>query len=133
MLLKCFTHYVSKLENSAVATGPRGQFSFQFQRRAMSKNVQTTVQLCSFHMLEGNAQNLPPRLQQIINQELPGVFLENNMDFKEAEELEIKLPTFTGLWRKQASSRKASTSASLTTLKSFTLWIITNCGKFINR
>ena len=26
-------------------------FSFQSQRRAMSKNVQTTTQLCSFHML----------------------------------------------------------------------------------
>ena len=29
----------------------KGQFSFQYQRRAMPKNVQTTVQLCSFHML----------------------------------------------------------------------------------
>ena len=28
-----------------------GQFSFQSQRRAMPKNVQTAVQLCSFHML----------------------------------------------------------------------------------
>ena len=29
----------------------KGQFSFQSQTRAMSKNVQTTIQLCSFHML----------------------------------------------------------------------------------
>ena len=29
----------------------KGQFSFQFQRRAMPKNVQTSRQLCSFHML----------------------------------------------------------------------------------
>ena len=28
------------------------QFSFQSQRRAMPKNVQTTIQLHSFHMLE---------------------------------------------------------------------------------
>ena len=28
----------------------KGQFSCQSQRRAMPKNVQTTVQLCSFHM-----------------------------------------------------------------------------------
>ena len=34
--------------------------------------------------------------------------------FKEAEEPEIKLPTFTGSWRKQGISRKTSTSASLT-------------------
>ena len=29
----------------------KGQFSSQFQRKAMSKNVQTTVPLCSFQML----------------------------------------------------------------------------------
>ena len=29
----------------------KGQFSFQFQRREMTKNVQTTIQLHSFHTL----------------------------------------------------------------------------------
>ena len=29
----------------------KGQFSFQSQRKAMPKNVQTTTQLCSSHML----------------------------------------------------------------------------------
>ena len=29
----------------------KGEFSFQSQRRAMPKNVPTTIQLCSFHML----------------------------------------------------------------------------------
>ena len=29
----------------------KGQFSFQSQRRAMAKNGQTTIQLCSFHIL----------------------------------------------------------------------------------
>ena len=29
----------------------KGQCSFQSQRKAMPKNVQTTAQLCSFHML----------------------------------------------------------------------------------
>ena len=29
----------------------KGQFSFQSQRRVISKNVQTTAQLCSFHLL----------------------------------------------------------------------------------
>ena len=52
MLLKCCTHYVSKFRklSSGHRTG-KGQFSFQSQRRAMPKNVQTTGQLCSFHML----------------------------------------------------------------------------------
>ena len=33
------------LENSAVATAGKGQFSFQSQRKAMPKNAQTTAQL----------------------------------------------------------------------------------------
>ena len=55
------------------------------------------------------------------------------LGFKEAEEPEVKLPTFIGSWRKQENSRKTSTSASLTMLTPFTVWIITNCGKFLKR
>ena len=52
MLLKCCTEYASKFGklSSGHRTG-KGQFSFQSQRRAMPKNVQTTTQLHSFHML----------------------------------------------------------------------------------
>ena len=52
MLLKCCTQNVSNLDNfsSGHRTG-KGQFSFQFQRKAMSKNVQTTEQLNSFQIL----------------------------------------------------------------------------------
>ena len=38
---------------------------------------------------------------------------------EKAEEPEIKLPTSTGSWKKQESSRKASISALLTMLKGF--------------
>ena len=55
------------------------------------------------------------------------------LDFKKAEEPEIKLPTFIGSQKKQENSRKTSTSASLTTLKPLTVWITTNCGKFLKR
>ena len=52
MLWKCCTQFVSKSGklSSSHRTG-KGQFSFQSQRRELPKNVQTTVQLCSFHML----------------------------------------------------------------------------------
>ena len=43
------------------------------------------------------------------------------LGFDEIEEPEIKLPTFMGSWRKQESSRKTSTSASLTMLKLLTV------------
>ena len=52
---------------------------------------------------------------------------------EKAEEPEIKLPTFAGWWRRQENSRKISTPASLTILKPLTVWITTNCGKFLNR
>ena len=52
MLLKHCTQYFSKFGKLSSGHRPRkGQFSFQSQRRAMPKNVQTTIQLCSFHML----------------------------------------------------------------------------------
>ena len=57
----------------------------------------------------------------------------HSLDFEEAEEPEIKLPTFTESRRKQGRSRKTSTSTSLTMVKPLTVWITTNCGKFLKR
>ena len=49
---------------------------------------------------------------------------------EKAEELEVKLPTSAGSWKKQESSRKTSISALLTMPKPLTVWITINCGKF---
>ena len=50
--VKCCTQYASQFGklSSGHRTG-KGQFSFQFQRKAMQKNAQTTTQLHSSHML----------------------------------------------------------------------------------
>ena len=45
----------------------------------------------------------------------------SKLGLEKEKELEIKLPTFMGSWRKQESSRKTSTSASLTMLKLLTV------------
>ena len=47
-------------------------------------------------------------------------------------EPEIKLPS-AGSSKKQESSRKTSTFALLIMPKPFTVWITTNCGKFLKR
>ena len=52
---------------------------------------------------------------------------------EKAEEPEIKLPTSAELSKKQESSRKSSTSALLTMPNRLTVWIMTNCGKFLKR
>ena len=53
----------------------KGQFSFQFQRKEMPKNAQTTTQLHSSHTLV-MLKILQARLQQYVNQELPDVQAE---------------------------------------------------------
>ena len=54
-----------------------------------------------------------------------------NLHFKREEKPEIKLPTSIESKKKQENFRK--TSASLTMLKPLTVWITTNCGKFLER
>ena len=66
----------TNLENSAVATGlKKGYFSFQSKRRALPKNVQTTIQLHTFHVLARLCSKSFKlgRLQQYVNQERPEV------------------------------------------------------------
>ena len=92
----------------------------------MPKN--TTLQLCSFHMLARCSKSFKLGFSSTWTKN----FQIYKMGFKEAEETEIKLPTFVGSWRKQGSSRKMSTSASLTTLKPLTMFIA-NCGKILKR
>ena len=123
MLLKYCNQYVSK--SGKLSCGHRtgkGQFSFQYQKRAMPKNVQTTIQLLSFHML---ARLCSKSFKLGFSSRWAKNFqMDFKMDFKEAEEPEIKLSMFVGSWQKQGSSRKTSTAASLTMLK--TVWITTN-------
>ena len=55
------------------------------------------------------------------------------LGFEEVEEPEIKLPAFIGTRRKEGNSRKTSTPASLTTLKSMTVGVTTNCEKSLKK
>ena len=55
------------------------------------------------------------------------------MDLEKAEEPEIKLSTSVRSLKKQESSQKTSTFALLTMIDPLTVWITTNCGKFIKR
>ena len=70
-----------------------GQFSFQYQRNAMPKNGQITIQLHSFQM--------PPRLclksfKLGFNSTRIEKFQMYKLNLEKAEEPEIKLPTATG-------------------------------------
>ena len=97
--------------------------------KSNAKNVQTTIQLPSFHMLERLCSK---SFKLSFSSKWTKRFQMYKLGFEAAEEPEIKLPTFLGAWRKQGNSRKTSTSASLT-IKSLSVWITTNCVKFLKR
>ena len=51
----------------------KGEFSFQSQRKAMPKNVQTITQLHSSHASKVMLKILQAKFQQYVNPELPDV------------------------------------------------------------
>ena len=98
------------------------QFSFQSKEgNAKECSNYCTIALIS-HANKVMLKILQARLQQYMNLELP--------DIQAGFRKEIKLPTSVESSKKQESSRKTSTSASLTMPKPLTVWITTNCGKF---
>ena len=116
----------ANLENSAVATGlEKVSFHSNLKGNAKECSNYCTIALIS-HASKVMLKILQARLQQYMNHEL----LMFKLVLERAEEPEIKLPTSTGSWKKQESSRKTSTSALLTMRKPLTVWITINCGKF---
>ena len=91
MLLKCYTQHASKFGklSSGCRTG-KGQFSFQSQRKAMPKTVQTTTIAFSSHTSKVMLKILQVRLQQYMN------FQKYTLDLEKAEESKINLPTSFG-------------------------------------
>ena len=135
MLWKCCTQYDSKFRkvSSGHRTG-KGQFSFQFQRKAMPKNTQTTAQLHSSHTLvKWCSKFSKPGFSNMwtVNFQMFKLVLEK------AKETEIKLPTSTGSSKKQENFRKNIYFCFIDYVKAFDcvdhnkLWKILwkNCGK----
>ena len=112
MLWKCCTQYVSKFGKfSSGHRAGNGQFSFQSQRKAMPKHVQTTKQLHWSHTL---AKLCSKFSKSGFNSMWTMNFQMFKLVLEKAEEPEIKLPTSFGSSKNRDSSRKTSTSALLT-------------------
>ena len=127
MLWKCCTQYASKCGklSSGHRTG-KGQFSFQSQRKAMQKNAQTTAQLHSSHTW-GNAPNSPSQVSTVHEMWTSRC---SSWILKRQRNQRSNYQHLLG-HQKSKSSRKTSTSALLTMPKPLTVWITTNCGKFL--
>ena len=115
----------ANLENSAVATGLE---NISFHSNSKEDNAKEcsdslTIALIS-HAIKVMLKILQTRLQQYVNRELPDV----QAGFRKGRGTRVQISS-----KKQESSRKTSTSASLITLKPLTVWITTNCGKLLKR
>ena len=126
---KCRTQYASKFGklSSGHRTG-KDQFSFQSQRRAIPKNVQTAAQLHSSHML-AMLKILQARLQQYMNWELPDV----QAGFRKGRGTRDQIANICWIIEKAIEFQKNICFILLTMPKPFTVWITTNCGKFLKR
>ena len=121
---------LANLENSAVATGLEKVRFHSSPKKGSAKECSNyrTIALIS-HTSKVMLKILQARLQQYVNLN----FQMFKLVLEKAEEPEIKLPTSAGSSKKQESSRKTFTFASLTMLKLLTVWITANCGKFFKR
>ena len=72
---------------------------------------------------------LQTRIQQYVNRE----FLDLQAGCRKGRGTRDQIVNIRWIIEKQENSRKTSTSASLTMLKLLTVWVTTNCGKFLKR
>ena len=105
MLLKCCTQCVSRFRKLSSGYGiGKGLFTFQSQRRAVPKNIQTTTQLWLFHML---ARQCSKFFKLGFSSMWTKNFQMYKLDLGKAEEpFQSELPTFTVSWRKQGGFQR---------------------------
>ena len=115
----------ANLENSAMATGLE---KVSFHSNPKEGN---TKECSNYHTIALNSHAgkvmliiLQARIQQYVNQELPDV----QAGFKKGSN---QIASIHCILEKAREFQK--TSASLTSLKCLTVWITTNCGKFLKR
>ena len=119
----------ANLENSAVATGVKKvSFHSNLKERQCQRMFKLLNNCTHFTCQQYNAQNSSSQASTVCELR---IFRCHKLDLEKAEEPEIKLPISVGSQKKQESSRKTSTSASLIMLKPFTVWITTNYKKIL--
>ena len=131
MLLKCCTQYAIKC--GKLSSGHRtekGQFSFQSQRKAMPKNVQTTY--CTITLISYASKVmlkiLQARLQLYVNRELPDV----QAGFSKGRTRD-QIANIRWITKKAREFHKTIYFCLIDHAKPLTVWITTNCGKFLKR
>ena len=94
----------------------------------MQTNIQTTTQQYSFHML-ARLKILLARLQQYVTQELPDV----QAGFRKGRRTRDQIANICWFIEKAREFQKNIYFCFIDYAKASTVWITTNCGKFLKR
>ena len=128
MLLKCCTQYVSKFEKFSSGPWKRSVF-IPIPNKSNAKECSNYLIVALISHASKVMLKIPQaRLQQYMNQELPDV----QTRFRKGRGTGDQIANICWIIKKE-NSRKTSTSALLTMPKPLTVWITTNCVKYIKR
>ena len=120
----------ANLENSAVDTGlQKVGFHTNPQERQCQRMFKQLHNCAISHASKVMLKILQGRFQQYVNRELPDV----QAGFRKGRGTRSQIANICWIIEKKGSSRKSSIFALLTTPKPLTVWITTNCGKFLKR
>ena len=124
MLWKCCTQDTSKFGklSNGHRTG-KGQFSFQSQRRAMPKNVQTTPQLPSFNIL---ARLCSKSFKLGFNTTWTKNFQMHKLNLRKGRGTRYQIANICWILEKATELGKKKIYFLFTMLKPLTVWITTN-------
>ena len=120
----------ANLENSALTTGLE-KVSFHSnpkERQCPKCSNYHTIALIS-HASKVRLKILQARFQQYMNRELPDV----QAGFRKGRGTRDQIANICWIIEKTREFQKMSISALLTMSKPLTVWITTNCGKFLKR
>ena len=123
----------ANLENSAVATGREKSAFIPITKKGNAKEYSNCCTIALIlHASKVLLKSPQARLQQCVNGEL-----DIQAGFRKGRGTRDQIGNIhwimEGIPEKQGNSRKIPTSASLNRLKPLTVWITTNCGKFLKR
>ena len=121
----------ANLENSSGATGLEKAVFIANPKKGNAKECSNycTIALIS-HSSKVMFKILQARLQQYMKCELPGI----QAGFRKGRGTRDQIANSHWIIEKAREfQKKTSTSASLTKSKPLTVWITTNCGKFLKR
>ena len=130
MLWKCCTQYARNLENLAVAIGLEKSVFIPTPKKGDAKECSNYCTIAPIsHASKVMLKILQARLQQYMNHELPNV----QDGFRKDRGTRDQIANIRWIIEKARECQKKSTSALLTMPKPLTVWITTNCGKFLKR